>query len=423
VLWVHKSSDQYIAAPVPAGNTLLVSALAAFNSSSFQSLAVDPTAATRVGWMKSAPSLKLPTVCAPAVKGNLVVFGDGMHQTDGAVLHGIRLDNGLPLWEYPVPGQLVHLEGSPTIANGRVLIGGGNAGVLCVDPTHLELDGKAVTPAAAQTLLETRWKELQAKYERDKKTDPDFAIPPSEDSLPKPAPKLVWQEGAEQWHVDAPVAVAGDFVVAASAFLDQEKVGDRALHCMNLFDGAHEWRFKLKFNPWAGATVAGDTVIVGCSSVRLEPKDIARAQGEVVTVSLSKGLLKWRKPIPAGVLSAIAVKGSLMVFTATDGCVRAWDVDSNEERWKTEPGTPFFASPAIAKDVVYVADLKGVVQALNLSDGKPLWRLDLASHPAVQSPGMVYGGPVVAGGRLFVATCNLEVEGKAATAVVCIGDK
>ena len=220
VLWVHKSSDHYIAAPVAAGDSVLVSALAAFNTSIFQALSTETAPKQRVRWVKSVPYLKLPTVCAPAVVGGVVVFGDGMHQTDGATLHGVRLDTGLPLWQLPVPGQLVHLEGSPSIVNGKVLIGGGNAGVLCVDPARLELDGQEVDAASAQAALDKKWKELLAKYEQEKKTDPDFAIAPSEDSLPKLRPRLVWQEGAGKWHVDAAVAVVGDRVLAATAFLD-----------------------------------------------------------------------------------------------------------------------------------------------------------------------------------------------------------
>jgi outer membrane protein assembly factor BamB len=423
VIWVHKSTDHFVAAPVPAGDSLLVSSLAAFNTSSFQSLAHYPARPQRIKWAKSVPYLKLPTVCAPAVAGNLVVFGDGMHQTDGAILHGVRLDNGLPLWQYPVPGQLVHLEGAPTIANGRVIIGGGNAGVICVDPSRLELDGKEVDSSAAQTILDARWKDLQAKYEQEKKVDPDFAIPPSEDSLPKPKPKLLWQVGAGKWHVDAAVAVTSDHVLVASAFLDAEKTGDRALISLKLQDGSQVWRAPLKHNPWAGPTVAGDVAIVGCSSVRLEPKAASHAQGEVVAVTLTDGSVKWRKEIPAGVVSAIAVSNGLGVFTATDGCVRAWDVATGQERWKTDRGSPYFASPAIAGEVVYVADLKGRIQALNLSNGQQLWSLDLATDPAIQAPGMVYGGPVVSGGRLYVATCNLDTANKLPTAVICIGDK
>jgi len=37
---------------------------------------------------------------------------------------------------------------------------------------------------------------------------------------------------------------------------------------------------------------------------------------------------------------------------------------------------------------------------------------------------MVYGSPVVHGGRLYVATCHLgDRAGKATNVVVCIGDK
>ncbi len=423
VLWVHKSTDHYIAAPVPAGDALLVSSLAAFNTSSFQSLAVDPAVAKRARWAKSVPYLKLPTVCAPAVAGNLVVFGDGMHQTDGAILHGVRLDTGLPLWQYPVPGLLVHLEGAPTIANGRVIIGGGNAGVLCVDPSRLELEGKDVDAASAQAALEARWKELLAKYEQEKKVDPDFAIPPSEDSLPKPKPKLAWQSGAGKWHVDAAVAVTGDRVLVGSAFLDAEKTGDRSLMGLKLADGGQIWKTPLKHNPWGGPTVAGDTVLVGCSSIRLDPKDVSKAQGEVVAVALADGAVKWRKELPAGVVSAVAVRDGVAVFTATDGCVRAWDVATGQERWKTDGAAPYFASPAVTADTVYVADLKGQVQALTLKDGQRIWALDLATDAAVQAPGMVYGGPVISAGRLYVATSNLESATRGATVVVCVGDK
>ena len=338
-------------------------------------------------------------------------------------MHGVRLDSGLPLWQLPVPGQLVHLEGAPTIASGKVLIGGGNAGVLCVDPSRLELDGKEVDAAAAQAALEKKWKELLAKYDQDKKVDPDFAIAPSEDSLPKPRPRLAWQAGAGKWHVDAAVAVTGDRVLVATAFLDVEKSGERALCCLNLGDGSVQWQTPLTFNPWAGPTVAGDVVLVGCSSVRLELREATKGQGEVVAVSLADGAVKWRRELPAGVVSAIAVNEQLAVFTATDGKVRAVDVATGQEKWTLDGGAPFFASAAIAGNSAYVADLKGVVRAISLADGKEQWAINLATDPAVLAPGMVYGGPVIAGGRLFVATCNLESGGKVVTAVVCVGDK
>src|SRR5207244_1038026 len=102
----------------------------------------DPKASPRLVWSKTTPYLKLPIVSSPAIVDGKVIFGEGMHQTDGAALHCLRVDKGLPLWQLPVPGKLVHLEGSPTIADGRVYIGGGAAGVLCVDLNRVTLDGK-----------------------------------------------------------------------------------------------------------------------------------------------------------------------------------------------------------------------------------------------------------------------------------------
>jgi len=202
-----------------------------------------------------------------------------MHQTDGATLHCLRADTGLPLWQLPVPGTLVHLEGSPTVEKGRVYLGGGAAGVLCVDMNRVSLDGKEMDLAAIQKVLDVKWAALQKKYEEDVKKDPDFAVKPTEAQLPKPSPRKVWEQGKDKWHVDAPVAVAGDLVLAASAFLDNEKVGDRALLALDAATGAVKWRTPLALNPWGGPTVSGDTIIVGGSNIY--PEDIERAVGTI----------------------------------------------------------------------------------------------------------------------------------------------
>lgn len=424
VLWVYRSTDHFVASPVVSGSSLYVSGLGAFNTTSFLALSTDSRATQRVTWSKATPYLKLPVASPPAVVGGVLIFGDGMHHTDGAVLHALRADNGSPLWQLPVPGQLVHLEDSPTIAQGRVFIGGGNAGVLCVDPSRLTLEGNDVDAATAQITLEQRWNELLAKYEAEKKADPDFAIPPSEDSLPKPRPRIVWQQGAGKWHVDPSVAVVGERVLVASAYLDDERVGERALFCLNAADGSVQWQAALRLNPWAGPTVADDVVLVGCSSITFEPKDIPKGQGEVVALSLADGTVRWRSNVPGGVVSPVAVANNLAVFTATDGKIRARVVSSGQAKWTYDAKTPFFAGPAIAGSTVYAADLHSMVHAINLADGKKLWTLYVAADPSIRARGAVYGGPIVHGGRLYLATCNLDGDGSPQpTAVVCIGDE
>jgi outer membrane protein assembly factor BamB len=424
VLWSYKSQEHFVAALVPDGDRLFVSGLGAFNVANFRELSTDPKAAERVAWSKSTPYLKLPTVSSPALLEGKLIFGDGMHQTDGATLHCLTVDKGLPLWQLPVPGTLVHLEGSPTIAGAKVYLGGGAAGVLCVDPNRVSLDGKEMDLPAIQKVLSEKWAALLKKYEEDKKIDPDFAVPPNEDQLPKPSPKRLWAQGEEKWHVDAPVTVVGDKVLVASAYLDKEKVGDRALFCLDAKTGEVKWRAPLKFNPWGGPSVLGEMVIVTGSTIGYDPKALKDAKGDITAIGLADGKEKWRKDVPGGVVGCAALADGAAVVAATDGKVRAFNLDDGEKRWIYDAKMPLFAPPAVAKDVVYGGDLKGALHAISLANGEKKWTLDLGADADVKAPGMIYGGPIVHGGRVYVATCNIEgAFAQKPTVVVCIGEK
>jgi outer membrane protein assembly factor BamB len=424
VLWAYHSQEHFIAAPVPAGETVIFSGLGPYNLPDMFALPINPKKIVEPSWKRTTPSLKLPTVSSPAIVDGNLIFGDGMHQTDGAVLYCVPAGGGFPFWRLNVPGKLVHLEGSPTVAGKRVFIGGGAAGVLCVEIDKAQIDGKEFDLPTIAKMQTDKWKELQAKFEVEKKKDPDFAIPPSEDQLHKAAPKIVWQKGIEKWHVDAPVNVSGDRVLVASAFLDKEKVGDRAVFCLNAATGDEIWRAPLRINPWGGASVEGDTVIVTSSTVPYAPESLKGAKGEVVALDLATGTEKWKKEVPGGVLSCAALANGLAVFTCTDGKVRAFALKDGERRLLFDAKAPLFAPPAVVGDVVYVADLKGVVHAIDLKTAAAKWAIDLGADPLVKSPGMVYGGIAVHDGKLFVATCNLEGPfAQKATAVVCIGQK
>jgi outer membrane protein assembly factor BamB len=423
VLWTWKSTDHFIAAPVASKDHLFVSGLGGFNVPTFTCLNIDPKAAQRVAWSKGNPYLKLPAVSSPALHDGKLIFGDGMHQTDGAILHCLRLDKGRMLWQLPVPGTLVHLEGSPTIAGGRVYLGGGAAGVLCVDMNRVALDGKEMDLPAIQKLLDGKWTQLQAKYEAEKKKDPALAIPPNEEDLPKPSPVRLWQQGKDKWHVDAPVAMAGERVLVASAFLDKEKVGDRALFCLDAKTGKIAWRTPLRINPWGGPSLSGDLVVVSGSTIGYDTKKLKGARGVVAAYRLADGKEKWKKDVAGGIESCVALTKELAIATATDGKVRAFDLQTGERRWIYDAKTPFFAPVAVSAGIAYAGDLRGVLHAINLADGSVKWKLDLGADP-VKAPGMIYGGPVLQGGRLFVATCNLEgAFARQPTVVVCIGDK
>jgi outer membrane protein assembly factor BamB len=425
VLWSMPNQEHFIAAPVPHDDRLFVSTLGAFNVSTFMCLSTDPkNDKDRKLWSRTTPCLKMPTVSSPAIVDGKLIFGDGMHQTNGAILHCMSLDKGMPLWQLVLPGTLVHLEGSPTVVNGRVYVGGGAAGVLCVDMNRVTLDGKELDLKQIQKILDEKWKELLAKYEEDKKKDPDFAKKPSEDDLPKPSPLVLWQKGKEKWHVDAPLALVDGKVLVASARLDDEQIGDRSLNCLDARTGESLWSVPLNFNPWGGPSVQGDSIVVGGSSIRYDPDKLKGAKGEVAAFNLADGKEKWHKDVTGGVVSCVALTGDLAIATASDGKVRAFDLKDGDKRWIYDAKMPFFAPVAIAGDTVYAADLKGAVHAIGLTNGLAKWVLDLGADEKVRAPGMCYAGPVVQDGRVYVATCNLggPFKGKP-TCIVCIGEK
>lgn len=416
VIWSYKSKEQFLAPPALGPERLVTVALGAFNTGS---LRVFESAGGKAAWHKSAPVIRLPTVGTPAVANGTLYFGEGMHQTDGSSLHAMRLADGRPLWRLDVPGELVHIEASPSVADGRVFVGGGSAGVICVDLQKVVLDGKEMSIAEAASAVDAKWKAMSDAYEADKKKDPDFAIPPNEASLPRPTPKVIWEKGKGAWHVDAPLLVEGGKVYVASAYLEKEKKGERALICLDAADGKELWKTPLTYNGWGGATKAGELVLVPCSSMRYDPKEIPTSKGEVVALK-ADGSVAWRRETPA-VLATLAVAGDVAVACDVSGQISALSLKDGAPKWTWKAAHPFFGGAALAGDVVYAADLEGTLHALGMSDGKPKWKLDLGAE--LKAPGLCYASPVVGGGRIYVATSNLEgkhVGGE--TAVVCVGE-
>jgi outer membrane protein assembly factor BamB len=423
ILWSYKSPEHFVASVVPGEKSIFVGALGAFNTGVFHAISSDQKPLERVTWSKTAPYIKRPTVCAPAITNGLVIFGDGMHQTDNALLYCVKADTGLPVWSFSVPGKLVHIEGSPTVDRGKVYIGAGAAGVLCIDSTRVTLDGRERGLATVIPMLSKQWADMTAAYERDKKTNPQLAIPPSPDALPKPVPKLRWQAGKADWHVDAPIAAAGEYVFVASAYLDAEKIGKRSLLCLKAARGDVVWEAKLELNPWSGPTVAGHAVLIGCSSIRFDKKLIDKAAGEVVALNVADGRVLWREKTPGGVLSSVAVKDGLAVYTCTDGKIYARKYLTGELVWTFDAKTPFFGAAALAGKTVYAADLKSMVHAVDLTTGKRRWFFDIGADPTIRTSGMVFGSPVIHGGNLYVATCNFDSANNLPSAVVCLSDQ
>src|SRR5206468_12413370 len=114
----------------------------------------------------------------------------------------------------------------------------------------------------------------------------------------------------------------------------------------------------------------------------------------------------WRKDTAGAILATAAAAGDAIVICDTEGTIRSMDAKSGAAKWTAKVGAAFFAGPAVAADAIFAAVIDGSIHSVGLADGKPRWKLDLGTDSAVNAPGMVYGSPIVHGGRLVVGTCN-----------------
>src|SRR5262249_43170570 len=122
VIWTKASTkDNFVGSPMATDKVICISALGAFNSGSLLALDASGDKANLV-WSKAPPLLKLPVVSSPVFAAGTVIFGDGMHQTDGALLRCVDAASGRLLWQHSVPGKLVHMEGAAVVADGKVYV-------------------------------------------------------------------------------------------------------------------------------------------------------------------------------------------------------------------------------------------------------------------------------------------------------------
>ncbi len=446
VLWVYPGRSHHLAAPTPAGGRLFVTALGAFNAPEFAALDLADRPQKRVVWTKSSPTFRLPTVGSPVVADGIVYVGEGMHENVAGVLSAFSARDGLPLWRYEVEGKLRHLEGAPLVREGhRIYFGCGSEGVICLDASRVRTGGRELSIEDYEKHARVVRAELLAAHEIEKRSD-EFAVPPSDGAVLAsldPQLKTVWTAGRDRWHVDSSVAyleLQGDdegsaVVLAGSAFLDEEQVGFRGVVCIDARSGVQQWTLPLPLNPWGSPSVARLRVgagsarrpvaLVGCSSIRFDPSTVPGARGQVVAIDVRSGERIWKIDVPGGVLCPVAVDPATErgVFTATDGVVRCVDVTRGEVLWSQRGRSPYFAGVALSGGRVYSVDLDGRVDAFGIDRGKRLWSLGVGRDPRVGLPGRVFGSLVCAGGRIYVATHNVEgPQQSRPTAIVAIGE-
>ena len=154
--------------------------------------------------------------------------------------------------------------------------------------------------------------------------------------------------------------------------------------------------------PWIARAGTGERVI-GDAGVSMLRGNAARTGEHLGPGPASSPELVWLAHLGDLILSSPVVAdgvvyiGSVSPTIPAGGALHALDLQTGEERWRTDldRGDGILATPVVVDGVVYAATYDGVVLALDAATGDEAWRVDLAEP-------VYYAAPAVDEGTLYV---------------------
>jgi outer membrane protein assembly factor BamB len=160
----------------------------------------------------------------------------------------------------------------------------------------------------------------------------------------------------------------------------------------------------------AAPVLLGNTVVYPFASGLLLAVD---PQGQVVWTAFATGQRLGRAYAQSGVITGDPVVAGGRIYAGTQaGRLGAWTTEG-QMIWSVTEGA--MNAPLVAGDSVFVVNDEAVLLRLSQADGATIWATDLPyftkSKPKKQSAITASHGPVLAGGRLWVASSDGHLRG------------
>ena len=191
-------------------------------------------------------------------------------------------------------------------------------------------------------------------------------------------------DGSKEWESPSP---SGSFLRSSLAVADDTVyIGDSVdtgLHAFSADTGSEKWYHETNNAVGNAPSVANGTVY------------IVDDGGILHAVSTTEGTEQWRfDTVGSGSSSASVAEQTLFVIGKD---LYALDSSNGEVRWqyKIRAGD---VQPAIAGNLVYVLDSRGIIHGLNRSDGNERWSYEVT--------GATYSTPAIADGNIYLGTTN-----------------
>ncbi|MEX2400798.1 MAG: PQQ-binding-like beta-propeller repeat protein [Rhodothermales bacterium] len=105
----------------------------------------------------------------------------------------------------------------------------------------------------------------------------------------------------------------------------------------------------------------------------------ATTRGRILALDIASGATRWEYLLPGEdvYFSAPAIGEWEIVFGASDGIVRALNVEDGSQRWTADVSDAVTAPPVLTDHLVYVGTMGGNVVALDRAEGTSSWQTSL----------------------------------------------
>ncbi len=196
--------------------------------------------------------------------------------------------------------------------------------------------------------------------------------------------------GAALWDFDLPNSSGlypdrGGMALSEDGLLYAATLGGSVL-AMDAIRGTRRWETKVGGPVYGGLTLGGDCLVVPAGDA-------------LAVLDRLSGLVLRTLPLGGQSDTAPAVWGG-GVFAAGDTEVRAFNLTTDAEVWRTKTNGPFDAAPLVRDGVVYAATMAGTVYALQAATGEIKWQASVSSRGISATPALS------ADGSLLFAACD-----------------
>jgi len=349
----------------------------------------------------------------PAFAGMTSAFGEMINSQKGeargnqaltGVVNEVLPDRIRQLWKFKAGDEI---KASPVVSGNTVVVG-------CMDGFvyALDLSGKLLWKVNTGNGIEAPALILGNTVYVGNLTGELFA--------------LNLADGKEKWKYITEGQISGQANWWKSGNSTRILVGsyDYNLHCVDAATGKGLWKYESdNFINGAAACFNGSAIFGGCDGF-LHVVDIATgtasAKIDVATyvpgstpvsnglsyvgdydggfscVSISEKKILWKyknDKVQLPFVASAAISGNRAVTGSRDKQVYCFEKTGGKLIWKYNSGEKVDASPLICGENILIANMRGDLILLKLSDGTPVWTYETGTP--------IFGNPAVAEGRIF----------------------